>query len=38
MPVQEKYGDGMVTGKEVNETLLFWILVVTMLGSTSKLQ
>jgi hypothetical protein len=29
MPVQEKYGEGMVTGKEVNERLLFWILMVT---------
>src|SRR5260370_22257318 len=29
MPVQEKYGDGMVTGKEVSEKLWFWILMVT---------
>ena len=29
MPVQEKYGEGTVTGKEVNERLWFWILMVT---------
>jgi hypothetical protein len=28
MPVRGKYGDGMVNEKEVNEKLLFWILMV----------
>jgi hypothetical protein len=29
MPVREKYGEGVVIGKEVGERLWFWILMVT---------